>query len=202
MRLLLIRHAHTAAVGRTLAGRAPGLGLSTEGRREAAALARWLAAAPLQAVYASPMARALETATALARPHGLGVLPAPGLLEVDYGAWTGRDLTTFDVDPAWVAWNAARSVARAPDGETFAAMQGRAVAEALALAARHGDDDTLVAAVTHADVVRAVLGYVLGVPAELQLRLEIAPASITEVELAAWGARVHRVNERAASTFA
>jgi probable phosphoglycerate mutase len=201
VRLLLIRHAHTAAVGRTLAGRAPGLGLSAEGRGEAAALARWLAPAPLEAVYASPMARALETAAVLARPHALDVLHAPGLLEVDYGAWTGRDLATFDPDPAWVAWNAARSVASAPAGETFAAMQARAVAEALGLAARHGEG-TLVAAVTHADVVRAVLGYVLGVPAELQLRLEIAPASITEIELAPWGARVHRVNERAASTFA
>jgi probable phosphoglycerate mutase len=149
-------------------------------------------------VHASPLARALETAAALARPHGLPVVAAPGFVEVDYGTWTGRDFATFGDDAAWRAWNAARGVAAVPGGETFAAVQGRAVAAALSLAARHGDD-ARVAVVSHADVVRAVLGHVLGIAPELQGRLDIEPASVSEVEFAPWGARVVRVNDRLAS---
>jgi probable phosphoglycerate mutase len=123
------------------------------------------------------------------------VLAAPGLVEVDYGAWTGRDFATFGDDAAWRAWNAARGVAGVPGGETFAAVQGRAMTTALSLAALHGDDARVVA-VSHADVVRAVVGHVLGIAPELQGRLEIEPASVSEVEFVPWGARVIRVNDR------
>ena len=199
MRLLLIRHGHTAALaGRTLAGRAPGLGLSAEGRREVARLAEGLATLPLAAVHASPMARTLETAALVARPHRLPVQLAPGAVEVDFGLWTGRDYTTFGEDAAWRAWHAARGIAGTPGGERFVAVQARVVEAMLALADAH-PGDALVALVSHADVIRAALGYVLGVPPELQLRLEISPASVSTIELAPWGGRVLQVNAAASS---
>jgi broad specificity phosphatase PhoE len=46
-------------------------------------------------------------------------------------------------------------------------------------------------------VIKAVLGHLLGVPLDLQHRLEVAPASVSEVELRPWGARVLAVNDAA-----
>jgi probable phosphoglycerate mutase len=91
-----------------------------------------------------------------------------------------------------------RSGTRAPGGELALEAQARAVAAALRLAAAHPDDpDARVAAVSHADVIKAVLGHALGIPLDLQHRLEVAPASVSEVELRPWGARVLAVNDAA-----
>lgn len=200
MRLLLVRHAHTAAVGRTLAGRAPGLGLSAAGRAEAAALGAALASAPLAAVYASPLARARETAAAIARPHGVRVDEAPGLIEIDYGAWTGRAIDAFAADDvAWRSWNAARDTATIPGGEAFVAVSARVEAAMQSLAHRHAGADVgaTIVAVSHADVVRAALGVALGIPGARQLALDVAPASVSVLDVAPWGMTVRAVNARA-----
>jgi broad specificity phosphatase PhoE len=51
--------------------------------------------------------------------------------------------------------------------------------------------------VSHCDVIRAVLAHWLGMPTDLLLRLEIAPASISTVEIGPWGPRILRINEEA-----
>ena len=188
MRFLLVRHALTDAVGRTLSGRAPGVSLSAAGRAQAARLGARLAAPRLDAVVASPMARALETAAAVARPHGLPVEVAPGLVELDFGDWTGQAIDGLAGDATWGWFNGNRGGTRIPRGELALEAQARAVAAVLALAARWPDGR--VAAVSHADVCRAVVGHLLGIPLDLQHRLEIAPASVAEIELAPWGARL------------
>ena len=80
----------------------------------------------------------------------------------------------------------------APGGELLLEVQGRAMRELQRLRASH--DGGTVVAVSHADVIRAVLGHVAAVPIDLLLRFEIDPASVTEIELADWGARVLGVN--------
>jgi probable phosphoglycerate mutase len=141
------------------------------------------------------MARTMETAAAIARPHALGVRPAPGLVELDYGAWTGRAFDALAGDAAWTRWNTQRALAAPPGGEPAVAAQARAVAAMLALADAHPGGR--VVAVTHADVLRMLLGHLLGVPLDHLLRLDVDPASVSEVELAPWGARVLRVNDTA-----
>ena len=49
--------------------------------------------------------------------------------------------------------------------------------------------------VSHSDVLKAVLGHFLGVPTDLQHRLEVAPASVSVLEVHPWGARVERLND-------
>ena len=192
MRLFLVRHATCDPVGHSLSGRRPGVGLNAAGRAQAAALGRRLASAPLTAVHSSPLARALETAAALAAPHRLTPHVEPGLAELDFGAWTGRVIDGLRGDGAWTHFNAYRSGTRAPGGELALEAQSRAVAAVLRLA--DASPDGCVAVVSHADVLKAVVGHLLGVPIDLQHRLEIAPASVTEAELSPWGARVLGVN--------
>lgn len=199
MRLLLIRHALCDPVGISLSGRRRGVSLNAAGRAQLAPLvarvARRLAGTPLAAVVASPMARAQETAAPVARAHGCQVVVEQGFMEFDFGQWTGCRIDALGDEPDWPHFNSYRSGTRAPGGELALEAQARAVGAALRLAATH--PDASVAAVSHADVIKAVLGHALGVPLDLQHRLEIAPASVSEVELRPWGARVLAVNDAA-----
>jgi probable phosphoglycerate mutase len=198
-RLLLVRHALCDPVGVSLSGRRPGVSLNAAGRAQLPALvarvARRLAGTPLAAVCASPLARAQETAAALARAHALPVATEPGLAELDFGAWTGRAIDGLHAEPAWGPFNTYRSGTRPPGGELALEAQARAAGAVLRLAAAH--PDAAVAAVSHADVIKAVVGHALGVPLDLQHRLEVGPASVCELELAPWGARVLAVNDLA-----
>ena len=179
-------------VGRSLSGRRRGVGLNAVGRAQAAGVAGRLAQVPLTAVHSSPLARALETAAAVAAPHGLVPCVEPGLAELEFGAWTGREIEGLRGDEQWTHFNAYRSGTRAPGGELALEAQSRAVSSVLRLAAAHPDG--CVAVVSHADVLKAVLGHLLGVPLDLQHRLELAPASVSEAVLEPWGARVLGVN--------
>src|SRR5437667_292269 len=92
--VLLVRHALTPTTGAILPGRAQGLHLSDEGRRQADAVARRLAALPkLAAIYASPLERARETAAADARARGLALRIRRGPTQLGVGSWTRRPLT-------------------------------------------------------------------------------------------------------------
>jgi probable phosphoglycerate mutase len=192
MRLFLVRHAMCDPVGRSLSGRRRGVGLNAVGRAQAESVARRLSRAPLTAVHSSPLARALETAAAVAAPHALTPNVEAGLAELEFGDWTGREIDALRGEEQWTHFNAYRSGTRAPGGELALEAQSRAVSAVLRLAATHADG--CVAIVSHADVLKAVLGHLLGVPLDLQHRLELAPASVSEAELEPWGARVLSVN--------
>lgn len=195
-RLLLIRHAHCAHVGRTLAGRSPGVALDERGRAEAQALSRLLSDAPLAAIAASPLERALQTAAPLATAHGVQVDVREAFHEIDFGVWTGRDFQELDGRPEWTRWNEARGSARAPGGEAATEVLDRALDGVRALAAEHRSG-AWVAVVTHCDVIRTLLTHFLGMPLDRLLRLEIATASVSTVAIDPWGTHVLEVNRAA-----
>src|SRR5438093_12570445 len=124
--VLLVRHALTRTTGTVLPGRAPGLHLSDEGRRQADAVAQRLAALPkIAALYASPLERARETAAAIARARGLAVRVERGLSELDVGAWTGRSLKRVARRPEWRAVQRHPSGFRLPGRDSFTELQAR-----------------------------------------------------------------------------
>lgn len=182
--LLLIRHATTAATGKRLGGRTQA-SLDDGGRAQAQAAADRLADLPLKAVYASPLARTHETATIVAAPHKLAVEHADGLLEVEYGRWTDRPLKQVARTKLWPVIQARPSLVRFPEGETIRAAQLRAVEAIEEIVARHAKD--LIAAVSHADVIKAVVAFYLGQPLDLFQRLHVSPASVTALALSPGG---------------
>src|SRR3989449_11695963 len=124
--ILLVRHALTATTGTVLTGRAPGLPLSDDGRRQAAAVARRLAAPPkIEAVYASPLERARETAAAIAKVRGCAVRIERELTELDVGAWTGRSLRRLGRKPEWQGGRRPPSGLPFPRGRAVGPMQAR-----------------------------------------------------------------------------
>lgn len=184
-RLLLIRHAPTPETGRKLTGRGRGVSLGEAGTAQARRTAGLLAGVSLKAVYASPIERTWETASVIAEPHRLEPIPHDGLLEVDYGDWTGRTLVSLSKLKAWRVVQQTPSRMVFPNGESLADAQNRAVRTCEELAARHRRDT--IALVTHADVIKALLSHYLGQPLDLFQRVGVAPTSVSVVDLPAGG---------------
>ena len=177
----LIRHATHDLLGKTMAGRMPGVFLSEQGQREAQRLAERMTDAPLVAIYSSPLERAQQTAKPLAEKLNLPIHTTDALNEVNFGEWTGMDLDELHHEPEWGLWNTNRSCARPPRGEMLVEIQQRVVTKIEALRCEYPDSH--IALISHSDTIRAGLAYYLGMPADLMLRLEISPVSISIVRL-------------------
>lgn len=201
-RFLLIRHGSTEAVGRRLTGRAAGVHLDARGRRQADALARWLcgprsAGGGIVAVYCSPLERAVETAEPIAKLRGLAASPREEFHELDFGRWTGRTIAGLEDDADFRAFNARRGSAGIPGGETMREAQARMLRGLQRLRERHPHGE--VAVVGHCDPLRSVVAHYAGIPLDLMLRLEIAPASVSTIEVGDDWARVVAVNDTRAA---
>jgi probable phosphoglycerate mutase len=178
--VLLVRHGQTPTTGSTLPGRARGLHLADTGRAQAQAAADRIAALKdVAAVYASPLERTRETAKPIAEARGLKVQIERGLLECDFGAWTGSKLRDLMKLPEWQTVQRYPSGFRFPDGESFAEMQTRMVGAIDQLVARH-PGETIVA-VSHADPIKAALAQALGTHLDLFQRIIVSPCSISAV---------------------
>ncbi|MEJ5915600.1 MSMEG_4193 family putative phosphomutase [Pseudokineococcus sp. 1T1Z-3] len=203
--LLLVRHGRTAANATgVLAGRSPGVDLDESGRAQAAALAERLAAVPLAAVVASPLQRTVATAQALLAAGGTARRPRPALveeprlLECDYGAWTGRALKELAREPHWKVVQGHPSAAQFPGGESLRDVQSRALAAVrehdARVEAEHGADAVWVA-VSHGDVIKAVLADALGQHLDSFQRIVVDPASVSVVRYTPLRPFVVRTND-------
>ena len=190
---LLIRHAENDFLQhRRLAGRKAGVHLNTQGHRQAAELSRSLADLPIEAIYSSPLERARETAEPLSVRSGLPIHLLPALNEIEFGDWTGAQFEQLAEDARWQAFNSFRSGTRIPGGETIVEVQARMVAALQELCMLHPEGP--VALFGHGDPIKTVLAHFLGMPLDFVTRLRVAPASISAVRFASWGAEVLCVN--------
>ncbi len=185
--VLLIRHGRTAANDRgVLAGRAPGVDLDDHGVKQSAATAERIAGLPLAAIVSSPLERCVQTAELLVK-----ALTNPpvieydrGLIECGYGDWTGRELKTLAKEPLWKLVQAQPSAVTFPGGESMAEMQWRAV-DAIrrrdrGLTEAHGPD-ALWVAVSHGDVIKAILADACGSHLDQFQRIVVQPASVSVI---------------------
>ena len=193
---LLIRHGETDAVGREIMGWRPGWHLNANGREQAKRLADRLARRRLQAIYTSPLERAVETAAILAAPHELEPRQDTDFAEVRFGQWEGVKIGELDQREDLRRYYQFRSGVRPPGGELLGEVQTRVVRKLQALAAVH--DGAEVAVVSHGDALRSALAFYLGIPLDMILRFEISPASLSVLEVSEWGARLMSMNETAA----
>ncbi len=191
--LLLVRHAVTAQTGPMLSGRTPGIDLSDTGRTQAEAVAQRLASLPVTAVYASPIERTTQTAEAIARHHGMVVRPLPGVIEADYGEWTGGKLAELAKTELWKTVQLAPSRASFPGGESLAGMQARMVTALEEVATEH--EGSVIVVVSHADPIKAAIAHYTGVHLDLFQRIVVSPASVTAVALSAHGAALLKCND-------
>ncbi|MEI2775709.1 MAG: MSMEG_4193 family putative phosphomutase [Tetrasphaera sp.] len=201
--LLLIRHGRTAAnTGAVLAGWTPGVGLDETGQGQVSALAELLGGLPVRRLVASPLQRARETAAPLAAAWGLEPVIEEDLGECRYGAWTGRPIAELVKEPLWPTIQATPSRARFPDGpdhpgESLAEMSARAVAAVCRhdhlVADEHGPH-AIWAAVSHGDVVKAIIADALGSHLDQFQRIHVATASVSVLRIGPGRPMLLRVN--------
>jgi broad specificity phosphatase PhoE/ribonuclease HI len=198
--LLLLRHGETAHTAEKRFSGSDGEDppLTREGERQARAAAeRIVRSGTVDVVVSSPMRRARQTADIAAAALGVTVTEAPDFRECAFGEWEG--LTFAEVRDGWpeqlASWLADATVA-APGGESIDAVRRRVRAARDKLLARHPQRTVLV--VTHVTPVKSLVGDALGAPLSAAYRMELSPASLTEVQWYAGGsASLRRFNDAA-----
>lgn len=188
--VILVRHGRTSAnASGTLAGRTPGVRLDETGVVQARRTAERLAPVPLAGIVSSPLERCKQTAREIlrARPEGSPEVPLStdrGLVECDYGDWQGSLLKDLATEPLWSTVQSQPSAVTFPGGESMAAMQARVVGAVrrhdAAVTASHGEGGVWVA-LSHGDLIKAVLADALGMHLDLFQRITVDPASVSIV---------------------
>ena len=185
--VLLVRHGRTSAnTAGILAGRSPGVELDEVGRRQAIDLGERMVGVPLAVVVTSPLRRCRQTAQALVagRTEPVPTSTDTGLIECGYGEWTGRTLKELSKDKLWTTVQQQPSAVRFPGGEAMTEMAARAVGAIRSwddeLAGEHGADAVWVA-VSHGDVIKAILADALGTHLDTFQRILVNPASVSVV---------------------
>lgn len=195
---MLVRHGQTATTGTVLPGRTRGLHLADAGREQARHAAERLAELPrVDAVYASPLERTRETAAPIAAARGLDVRIERGLLECDFGEWTGQELKALMKLPEWRTVQRYPSGFRFPGGESFTEMQARMVSTIDRL--RRDHDGGVVVLVSHADPIKAAVANAVGTHLDLFQRIVISPCSVTAIAYHCEGPAVLSVNSTGGS---
>lgn len=177
--VFFVRHGTTPTTGKVLPGRAVGLHLSDQGLAEAERTGERLAAVGATALYTSPLERTRETARVIARHVGLRPVVERGLLECDFGEWTGQQIAELAKRPEWATVQHHPTGFRFPGGESFAELRARIAVTLERLTARHRGEAVIL--VSHADPIKIALGEALGQPLDLFQRIVVAPCSVSAV---------------------
>lgn len=190
---ILVRHGAHDRLNRYLDGRRPGVHLNDLGRRQAEWAAERLGAMPIDAVYASPLERTRETAAAIGQHLGLDPIVEPALEELDFGSWSGKTMAELEPLEDWRQWNVARAIAATPAGDSMRAAQHRMLD--FMDARRCERPDGCLVLVGHSDPLKAAIAFTLGLSLDHLQRVEIAPGSLSRLEVGPWGASVSGLNE-------
>jgi probable phosphoglycerate mutase len=195
--LYLIRHGENDFMRQhKFAGWLPGIHLNNRGRAQAEALVPLFEGVQLQAIYSSPLERAVETAAPLARAHRLATRRRVGLGETRYGRWEGQSFSRLRRLKLWSQIQTTPSLVTIPGGESFLETQARIVAELERITGLHSG---AVACFSHADPIRLALAHFLGQPLDLFQRLTIEPASISTLVIQDGRVRVKSINDTRAT---
>jgi probable phosphoglycerate mutase len=145
----------------------------------------------VEAIYSSPLERAIETATPLAEAKKLKLNVAEELLEIDYGMWTGKSFEELSSEPLWKLYNTFRGRVRIPGGEMITEVVSRMSNLVERLRREyHG----MVVLVSHGDPIKSVIAHYAGIPLDFIIRLDVQPASVSILSIDDYGARLMTLN--------
>lgn len=162
--IIIIRHGETEW---NKTGRFQGhsdVALSEEGRVQAELLGRNLAVENVDAIYASDLSRAMETAAPLANRFGLDVIPDPLLRELNFGAWEGRFFSEINQEAPDKMRTFYRNPEEVdiPESEPFSAFQKRVAGRVREIAALHRGGRVIL--VSHGASIRILFADILSMP--------------------------------------
>lgn len=197
MELVLVRHATCALMDGVLLGRSVDRPLDERGEGQARFIANRLMTVPDLVVESSPRRRARHTAGIIAARRDTIVRIVPQMDEIDFGSWSGRTFATLAEDPHWRRWNRYRAVSLTPAGDCIREVQKRALAHFQYLET-HSKERTVVI-VTHAEVIRSLVLLASGAAIDDYSRVEIAPASMTMLNVRGPELQLASINEQVAA---
>jgi len=194
-RIVLLRHAHSSANAKgVLSGRSDGVALSKKGAVQAQELVSRLEGIVFSSILISPMQRCQETIDPWLTRQRASVqrkaIIEPRLIEVDFGAWTGKKISSLSTKREWKVVQSTPEKMIFPAGESLKQVQKRAM-EVVALGAK-GSKPSLI--VTHADVVKAILSGLLASGLKDFQKFAVDPASITVIDFNEKSSRIITVN--------
>lgn len=197
-KLIFLRHAHSTANDRgILAGRIAGVNLSELGQQQALTLVTRFGASEIDYIYSSPLERCQQTIEPWLKSQRSKSLRSfeisDGLLEMDYGKWSGRKLTALSREKLWKEIQETPSRIQFPSGEKFLQMQKRALA--IVDSALDTDSKSHHLFVSHGDVIKALIASKLGMKLDHFQRLVVDPASISILEGDSKGFRLTVFND-------
>jgi len=192
--IYLLRHGHSTANAKSiLAGRDESVSLSPRGIEQAQAVMQELVDKNFAKIVSSPMPRCLETLKPLVSKSKMKIEKNDGLIEMEYGDWSGKKLLLLSRKKMWSDIQARPSLVRFPNGESFLEMQSRAL-ESIKTMAVPGSE---ILVCSHGDVIKAIVAGLLGLHLDNFQRLSIDPASITVIDLLANSAQIRIMNSTA-----
>ncbi len=195
LEILLIRHGQTDwNRDRRIMGRKH-IPLNRVGRSEATRLERALKGVILDAIYTSPMKRAVETARHVRGRRRVAIQRVPGMAEIDYGLWVGKTFEEVIPEKAFHVYHKTPAKARAPRGEHMKDVQKRTIRFIEKIRKRHRKGR--VAVVSHADVIKTVLVHYLGMHLNDLMKFRIDNASVSLLWFHEKRARVMTINSLA-----
>ncbi len=177
---LLIRHGENEWVGKKLAGRLPGVHLNKTGQQQAEKIAEVLSTAPIKAIYSSPMERAVETATPLAKKLNLPIVQKSDLQEIDFGDWQGKSIKQLSRRKLWKTVQNKPEEMVFPGGESFSGAQTR-LAERLKTISQDHKEHEVVTCFSHSDSIRLLVAFFLNMQLNDFQRIAINTASISVI---------------------
>jgi len=172
--------------------------LSPAGLAQVTALGDRLGAEPIEAVYASDLLRAQQSAAPLAAARGMGVVAVPPLREMAMGRWEGLTFAEIRAREPELCdrWLADPFAMPFPEGEGLGDLRARVVPALRRVVERHSGGR--IAVVAHGGTNRVILGEALGLPLVNVFRLAQDYAAWNLIEYRGDGAVVHAVNQRPA----
>jgi broad specificity phosphatase PhoE len=193
--ILLIRHGETDwNKDRRIMGREP-VGLNENGRHQSKQLQEALSDLDVEAVYSSPVLRAMETAEFLCQGRALAPIPDDRLLEVNYGQWVGKTFMEVRAMPGYIPYMQRLETPVAPGGETLYQVRDRAMGFLNHVSELHLDGNILV--VSHADWIKCVFMQLLGIPFEKIWGFRVDNTAVALLETEERGFRVLTFNHGA-----
>jgi len=194
-RIILVRHGQTIwNLELKYQGHAD-IELSPAGLEQAAQVAGRLAGINPAAVYSSDLSRAFQTAEIIAAKYGLPVSKVPDLREVNFGEWEGKNYES--INSQWPALMGKLFThpdeIEIPGGETFQALQARAMKVVDQLAARHAEETILV--VSHGATIRTILCSILHMPLRYIWNIKQDNTAVNIIEIYPKRAIVSLVND-------
>jgi probable phosphoglycerate mutase len=192
--IYLLRHAESEANARgILAGRDYSVNLTAKGFKDSRKIKSKLAMIDFTRVYSSPITRCVQTVTPyLDSNPRIDVTLTESLIEMDYGAWSGKKLSSLSKKKEWSLIQNRPAEFTFPNGEGFQEMRKRVKSFLNSMI----DADGPILIVSHGDIIKMALTITLDLPLNKFQNFVVAPASISIIDYSQRSKSVISTNQR------